>query len=238
MKLVRLEDLQQFTAVNVLSDGGAIGGPVVIPQAAQIILTWQLTNGRSAVNVLYGRYSGTYPGSTTVANAIKSGITTGALWTAMAAHLATGAGLMKVGLRDVNTVSQPLVESSATVVPGTSTGSALPDEVAICITLRTNLTGPGNRGRFYIPGWASTAIGTAGVIAPAAVTAAQNWADGGVRVTINANQFTMVLGQQARQAYTGSTGTQHPARAAATLPINGCFCRDNHWDTIRKRGLK
>jgi len=238
MRIVALDTLQQFAAVNLRLDPGAIGGPVVIPQAAQITIQWTLGNGKVGNNVLYGRYSGTFAGTTAQANALKTAFTTGALWTAVAAHIAPGSGIQAVTIRDVNSAFQPIISSTVSLVPGTSTGTALPDEVAVCVTLRTSLAGPGARGRFYVPGLATTALGAGNVINAAAVTAIQNWADAAVRVGINNNGYTMVLGLQARASYTGSTGTVHPARAATTLPVNGCFVRDNHWDTQRRRGLK
>ena len=55
-RVINLSNLQTFTAINALgTDLGAIAGPVVIPQCAQVVLLWQLTDGKVGHNVLYGR---------------------------------------------------------------------------------------------------------------------------------------------------------------------------------------
>lgn len=236
-RTINLANLQQFTAINVLSDPGYIGGPKVIPFAAQISLYWSLGNGKGAYNVLTGRYSGAYSGSVAKCNAILTALTTGAQWTALAAHIAPTAALASVLMRDLNAPDQPVIQSSSSGAVGTSSGIELPNEVAAVVTLRTAFTGPEHRGRMYIPGWASSALATGNVMAPAAVTALTNWA-GIIAGVLTAQGFTWCVGHPARQAYTGSTGTQHPAREAGTVPIVSVTTRDNHWDTQRRRGLK
>jgi hypothetical protein len=69
------------------------------------------------------------------------------------------------------------------------------------------------------------------------VTSVQNWANG-IPAIFTTNGLTLALGLPARSAYTGTTGTPHPARVAATLPVTSLLVRDNHWDSQRRRGLK
>lgn len=236
-RIVNLENLQQFTAINVLSDPGHIGGPVIVPQCAQIVIRWALTDGKFGNNILYGRYSGGFAGTVAQANAIMSGLSTGAQWTALATFMGTLGGLFGVTIRNVSVANQPVISSTNANVPGTTTGTALPDETAATITLRTAFTGPQNRGRMFIPNWASNAIGAGGVIAPAAVTALQNWANT-IPGVLSGQGYTWVIGQPARAAYVGSTGTSHPARAATSQAVTSQPVRDNHWDSSRRRGLK
>lgn len=235
-RIIRLADLEQFAAVNFRSDPGDPGGPVIIPSTAQIVIYWGLTNGSVGHNVMYQQYSGPFAATVTQANSIKAALVAGATWTALAAHLAVGASIQKVSIRNVAIPNEPLIESNSAATPGTSSGTALPDETAACITLRTAKAGVAFRGRVFIPGWATTALGTGGVIAPAALTALQNWAAGNLSTALNTGGVA-VLGQKARVAYVGSSGTQHPAREPAAIPLTGLVVRDNHWDTIRKRGL-
>src|SRR3954464_8753595 len=105
-RYVALESLQQFAAVNLQFDGGAIGGPKVIPQAAEISLVWSLASGKIAHNVLTGRYNGAFAGSQAQANAIVAGLTTGSAWTNLAAFLATTAVFVGVNIRDLNAPNQ------------------------------------------------------------------------------------------------------------------------------------
>src|SRR5215471_14828187 len=118
-RIVNLDNLQQFTAVNVLSDPGSIGGPVIIPQCAQIRLHWTLESGKTGFNVLYGRYAGAFAGTVAQANAILSGLTTDASWTALAGFMPTATALAAVSIRDVNTGGHPYIQSSGASHPGT-----------------------------------------------------------------------------------------------------------------------
>lgn len=236
-RVLNLANLQQFAAINVLSDPGYVGGPVVIPSCAQISLVWTLESGKFGHNVLYGRYSGTFAGTPAQADAIMTALTSGAQWTALAAFLAPTCNLGAVTIRNVAVANQALISSTLGSRPGTSASPALPNEVAVAITFRTALTGIQNRGRMYIPGWATNAMGAGNIVAAAAVTALQNWA-ALIPTALSGSGYVFVLGQQARAEYTGSTGTLHPARAAGSVPITSQVVRDNHWDSQRRRGLK
>ena len=68
-RLINLANVQQFTAINLTLDPGDTGGPVVVPQCAQIVLNWTLADGRLGHNVLYGRYSGGFAGTAAQATA-------------------------------------------------------------------------------------------------------------------------------------------------------------------------
>jgi hypothetical protein len=236
-RIVNLDNFQQFTAINVLLDQGSLGGPTVIPNAVQIVLDWTLDDGRLAHNVTYGTVAGGFTPTVAVANTLFSALSTGGLWTAFAAFLSTGTAFSGVTLRDVRSANQPLIASTGAAAPGTSASPALPNEVAVVVTLRTALTGAANRGRMFIPGWATNALASGNVVAAAAVTALQAWASsiGGI---YGANSMPMALGHKARAAYTGSTGTVHPARPAGLVTITSLVVRDNHWDSQRRRGLK
>jgi len=239
MPIVRLDTLQQFAAINLRLDQGAVGGPVIVPSCAQIVLYWALTNGQVAHNVLYGRYAGVFAGTPAQATAMLTAMTTGATWAALAAFLAPTTALAGLHIRDVNTEDQAIILNGTPVSgPGTSVGTALPDEVAAVITMTTAKTGPSNRGRTYIPGWASNASGAGGVIAAGAVSALAAWATTNLLGALSSNSYVPVIGQKARAAYTGTTGTAHPARPAGSIAIVSAVVKDNHWDSQRRRGLR
>ena len=237
MPIVRLDSFEPFQAVNLLLDPGAIGGPVVVPQAAQIVINWGQEDAVFAHTVLYGRYAGPFGGTVAQANNIMTALTTGGTWTAFAAFLASTSFISGVTIRDVNTAGNVAISSTNAGVPGTSASPALPNEVAAVVTFRTSRAGPGHRGRMYIPGFATNALGAGNVIAAAAVTAVQNWANV-IPSAFIASGYTHVLGLPARASYTGATGTVHPARAATTEDVTQRLVRDNHWDTQRRRGLR
>lgn len=237
-RVVRLDQLQQFQAINLLVDPGASSGPITIPGACRVMLVWQLSDGKIGRNVIYGRVAPAFAPTAALAESFRAAVVAGALWTTLAGFLAPTVSLLRVELQDVRDANNPLVPSTGAATPGTSVGTALPDEVAAVITLRTGQTGPGFRGRMYIPGWATNALATGNVIAAAAVNALANWAQTNIPNAMIAATMTWVLGLPARVQYTGSTGTVHPARPAQTIDVGIITVRDNHWDSQRRRGLR
>lgn len=237
MPIVRLENFQQFAAINVLSDPGALGGPYIVPSCARIVLNFAIEGGKTGHIVLVGRYAGPFAGSQAQINAIVTGLSTGAQWTALAAFLATATAVSSGSLQNVAVPGAPLIGSSVGGGAGSSASAALPSEVAVVVTKRSGFTGIQNRGRLYFPGWATNALGTGNVVAAAAVTALGNWANT-IGTVLSAQGYTHVIGQPARGGYTGSTGTVHPARAATSVDVTSMTVRDNHWDSQRRRGLK
>lgn len=237
MPYVRLENFQQFTAIDLRSDPGAIGGKKLIPNCTEVILLWTTDTGQVVFNVMHARYVPPFNLTSTTANQLLSGFTTGSGWETMSTFMANTGGLAIVRLRDVNQVDQPLISSSAGGDVGSSASPALPLETAMVVTLRTGKAGRANRGRVYVPGWATNALGAGNTIAAAAVTATATWFTSTVRPTMLSAGLTLCIGHVARQAYTGSTGTAHPARPAGTVDVTDSLVRDNHWDTQRRRGL-
>jgi hypothetical protein len=237
-RVVNIDNFQQFTAINVLSDPGHLGGPLVIPNAIQVLLSWGLLDGHVAHNVLYATVSGAFTATAAVANAIGAALTTGSAWTGIQTFLNPAPAFFgNVTLRDVRSPNQPVIVGVGLNAVGTSPSTSLPDENAICVTFRTALTGNANRGRMYVPNFAANAVGAGGVIAASLVTSLTTWANT-IPTAFTAQGMTFVLAHPARAAYTGVTGTAHPARPAGTVPITSISVRDNHWDTQRRRGLK
>jgi len=237
MPIIRLDQLQQFAAINVLSDPGALGGPVVIPNCVQIVLNWGLAGGKIGHNVLYGRAPGIPAPTAAQAESIRAAITSGAAWTNLASHFAPSTLLSGVSLRSVHAQDQPIVSSTGAAVAGSGTGPAMPDEVALCVTLRTAQTGRSNRGRVYIPGWNVGQVAADNTADSAAMSSAAAWVNT-FRSVFAAAGYVHVIGHPARAAYTGSTGTTHPARTAGSIDVVSAEVRDNHWDSQRRRGLK
>jgi hypothetical protein len=237
MTIIRADNLQEFPAVQLLSDGGAVGGKVKIPNAVQVRFRWQIATAKVAVNVLYGRTGGVPAPTVAQAQAIFAALSTGAQWTALAALLGNTGGFLGVDLRSVHDVDLPIFSSTGALVPGTSATQPLPNEVAIVATFRTAKAGRSGRGRMYVPGWTVDSLATGQLIAAATMTALGNWLNT-IQGALSAQGYTHCLGLKERKAYNGSTGTSHPARAATTEPVTAIVLRDNHWDTQRRRGLK
>lgn len=235
--VIPLDRLQQFAAVNVLVDQGLIQGPKLVDNCAQITLRFSLESGKVGHVVLGGRYIPPFAGTVTQANAIHTALSTGAAWTAVAAFMPTSTIFTGVDIRNIHLPDQAIISSTSTAAPGTSASAALPSEVAAAFTLRTGLTGPRYRGRAYIPGFATNALGAGNLVAAAAVTALNNW-QGTFAAALSAQGYTWCLALPARNAYTSiKTGRVFPARPKETPSITAAPM-NNHWDSQRRRGLK
>jgi hypothetical protein len=172
-----------------------------------------------------------------MAQALFAALTSGAGWTAYVSTLALDTAFASVTLRSVHSANQAMVASTGSAVPGSGAGQALPNEVAIGVTLRTALTGIANRGRIFLPGHVSAVLSAGNVINAGTVTGTNTWV-AGFPAIFSGQGMTLVLGQRDRAAYIGSTGTSHPARLATSQPVTQLIVRDNHWDSQRRRGLK
>lgn len=210
---------------------------MVIPNGIRILVNYSLESGRVGHVIWGASVSAGFTPTTAIATAIFTALTTGAQFTALNAFFSTTNLITGVQLLDIRTPNQPLVSSTGGAVAGASASPSMPNEVSVVVTLRTGRTGPSGRGRSYIPGWATNALGAGNVVAAAAVTALGNWAATWSGI-LSAQGLTFSLALPARAAYTGVTGTQHPARSANMLAITSTQVRDNHWDTQRRRGLK
>jgi hypothetical protein len=236
-RLVNLANFTQFAAINLTADPGYDPSNRVIPNCAEIRLNWVQENGRPVHNVLHGSYSGTFNGSQAQANSILAALTSGANWTAMQTFLGLQTALTTVSIRNLGVAHSPYIDSLSGGASGTTTGTSLPNEVAAVITLRTASNGPQFRGRIYVPGFASNALGAGNTIAATAVTAIGNWGSI-IAGALQAQGYIFGIAHFSRLAYTGVGGAQHPARPAGLVPITSVVVRDNHWDTQRRRGLK
>lgn len=238
MRLVALSDLQQFAAINLTSDPGHIPGPILIPNVWQVRILWGMADGKGAFNVLHVAVA---PGSTptaAIANGIKSAWQSLMTSSGLLPFLGNSSSMFNVDLRDLSPPgNNPLVSGTAGALTGTSASPSLPNEAAVVLTLRTAKAGPQNRGRIYLPNLATNAVDPTNVIIAGAVTALNSFA-AGVISAVQTGGNTMVIAQPARAAYTGKTGTQHPARGAGSQQVTACILRDNHFDTVRRRGLK
>jgi hypothetical protein len=236
-RLVNIANFPQFTAINLTKDPGYDPAVRTIPQCVEVALYWTLEDGKVGHNILHARYAGSFPGTVAMANALLTGLTTGTAWTNMAGFLSTTTFLGNLTLRDLNTPNNPLIGSSVGGATGTSASAALPNETAIVITLRTGKVGRAFRGRIYVPGFATNALGTGNVIAAATLTDINAWANT-IPTVFTSQGLTFAIGQHSRLAYTSPIGTPHPKRDPTTVDITSQSVKDNHWDTIRRRGLK
>lgn len=100
-----------------------------------------------------------------------NGIGTG---TGLAPFMTAGVILNEVttGLVDVATGRQSQLAEATVNLPGTAADPAMPADVAIVVSLRTNLANRSGRGRFYLPQPAAATLTADGRFAPSQQAAA------------------------------------------------------------------
>jgi len=81
---------------------------------------------------------------------------------------------VRTGLITQETGQQQQVDEDTVNLPGVATGNSLPNDVALVVSLRTNLANRRGRGRFYLPSLVATTLTAAGRLDP---TAQQNIVD-------------------------------------------------------------
>lgn len=220
-----------------MPDPGRIPGPIVIPSCVEVMLRWSLPNSKTIAQHFHGSVAGGFSATSVIAEALFAGLKASAAWTAFKPFINSGVNFEGVDLRDLRTAELPLVSSTGGAAAGTGAGTALPPGDALVVTLRTALAGRANRGRVYLAGFDSTALAAGGVAAALCVSTAHDFVEE-VKVQMTAQSLTMAIGQPARQAYTGTTGTAHAPRAATTQTVTDAVVRNNIFDHQRRRAGK
>jgi len=223
-------------------DPGHIPGPVFIPGVAAIRLIWLLPNGKSASNILHGHYTSSPPNTQTAVNTLYTAVTTAFTASGLAAAVVGTAELTGVGVRDLAESSPGVglgeIVSSLSAVTGSATGDALPANVSFVVSLKTGLSRQANRGRVYLPGFAESANQPGGVASDAAKNAAVDFIGRINSTALPASGMSLVIAHPARAGYTGSTGTNHPARSAGFVTVTSILALNNVWDSTRLRSLR
>lgn len=217
------------------TDPGHIKGPVVINGVAAVRLLWTLPNAKTGSNVLHFTFSTGAVFSAVLANQLFSTISGFLNTSGLVGQLHTGTSLINVGLRDLSAANNPEFLSNVAAVPGTGTGSALPPQTSLVVTLRTAKAGQAFRGRVYLPGFATIADAGNGTATTAASTAAGAFIGDLLTFSSGGDTWNLVIALPARNGYTGSTGTVHPPRVAGFQQVTAAVVENLVWDTQRRR---
>lgn len=201
---------------------------LVVPNACQVRLIWQLATIQ-AVNVLGAQVVGATTINQALANSLGAAIKARLTSSGQVAHLAGGAQLANVGVRDIRSANNAEFLDVGAGVVGTAAGDVLPYQIALCVTLRTARAGAAYRGRVFLPFYGEVDNTPAGAILAAAQTAAAAFINGiGTDMTTNGLTFSVV----SRPTY-DENGTQ--TRAGFATPVTTALVRDARWDTQRRR---
>ena len=217
-------------------DAGRIPGAAAVTNVLEIRCNFLLPNLKQA-NIFFHGYNATMPAvNAALAQTLFASLSS--TWsTNLATYMAAGTNpttFFAVFVRDMTNPGYPVFQSTGAGVVGTSASPAMPENVALVLTKNLNVRGRGAKGRAYLAGWATNADGGGGTAIGAAVTAVTAFGTG-VFNAIQAAGFTPAQAKPARAHYLGVTGTEHLARAQNYATVSNYVCRDNIFDSQRRR---
>lgn len=158
-----------------------------------------------------------------------------ALWSAnLAAFASPETGFNLAALKDLRTVGLPFVVSTNPIAVGTApAGEALPRQVAAVLTIRTARAGKSYRGRMYWGGFAENANDSTQHMTAAAKTAIDAFCTGFINA-VNINGWQLGVAHRPT-TFDPDTGLPTAPGLGFTTPATQVLCRDNVWDTQRRR---
>ena len=207
-----------------------------VPSVIEIRQVISIADGKPASNVFHGFYSGAAPNVATIASALFTSLSN-AWVTNLGPYMDSGSVFERVECRDMTDHTLPIFIGTGTPVAGADATGTMPAEMAIVLTENIAGRGKGMKGRAYLGGWGLFADAGGGVIKAATVTALNNYGTA-VAGAITAQALVPCVAQVARVQYQGLTGTIHQSRPAGHVNVSTYTCRDNHWDSQRRRGLR
>lgn len=214
-------------------------GPVTIANGIQVSINWG-QGTRTYRNILHGTTSAARPLPTSLAEALFTAFKSALTSSAWGSQIHTDMSMTGVTIKDLNSASQPNVFSTSAAQSGTGAGIALPNQVAIVVTLATALSGRAFRGRLYLGGLDSGTVLNSDQHTAASGTDAANFVNA-VLAAMSTNGITPgVFGRALQAGETkpppgSTTGNPLPARGAQMTPITQARITSQRFDTQRRR---
>jgi hypothetical protein len=219
----------------MVSSPGYIPGPLVIPGVVEVILPWQLPNGKVAHNVLHVDNPTSLNIDVPLCDTVFAAIAADARTTTYLGDISTVVQLNGVEMRDLNTALSPLFVSTAAAIPGTQAAHPIPETAALVVTLKTAVAGRSGRGRAYLTGIAVSGVDASGH-ADAGTTADAEAFMQGVSDALFASSLFLCVAHRAHAAYTSpNTGNLIPASGASSAGVVSIKVEDNVFDSQRRR---
>jgi hypothetical protein len=203
---------------------------LVFPNCVELRVHWTM-NGVDAYNVMHGVVASGFVANQTVTDTLDAALKTRVTSMGLQPLLATTTSMVSVNLRDLRTPNAAEFVGTTAALVGTGAGNPLPNEVALCVTLRTALAGRSYRGRVYLGGFIVGENSATGQIVTALNTAAANTVFGWA-AAMSTSAITMAILSRPRPA--GPLGVP-PAYAGALTPVISAVARDTLWDSQRRR---
>jgi hypothetical protein len=208
-------------------------GPIVIPNCLQVRLIWTQAN-RTLHNIVHGNWTTVGPIDPALVETLFTGFKTQFTSSGWAGMVNTGTSFAGVGLRDLRNANQIEYLSSSAPIFGSDASGDLVASNATVVTLKTNQSGRGFRGRVYLGGLGQIVRNDAFSFTGAAGTAAINFVTG-LNTVMTSNGLPLCIGQRALLAGTDSHGNPLPARAANTVQVTSVVVVDHRFDSQRRR---
>jgi hypothetical protein len=216
------------------SSPGYHPGFVAIPDTVQLRLIWTLPNVRFGTNVLHGGIGTGDNPSPAKCDAFVNSLAASAGWAAYNPFLAGPTNLTAVDMRDLRGEGGQLVQSTVAPLSGTGTGAALPEEVALCLSIHSAIGGKHGRGRVYLPGLSTDGLDADGHVTSDLVTATLSLADG-IKAAFIAAGLSWVVASRGHDSYTSPfTGLTVAADGPHSFLITN-YKVDNVFDSQRRR---
>lgn len=206
---------------------------LVIPNAALLTLNWS-GETRTWKNVIGCVGTGGLPTiDQALANALFTGISTAAGFTAMLAHFASTVIFESISIRDIHAPNLPEFTSQGTPVSGGGTLDALPLSVAAVVTIRTAKAGKSFRGRTYFSGWDEASNDAQGRSVGFVNTSAES-AMTSINSILAGHSMTVAVLSRPQDAKT-IPARSIPARTGQATPVSAFITRNNKWESQRRR---
>jgi hypothetical protein len=217
----------------------------VIANTVQVRLLWVLS-GQGAMNVLHAIKVGSVTVNQALADTLGVAIKS-AFVSNLGTQMNTSVGLVRVGVRDLSTANQAEFLDSNATSAGTGLGDSLPQQTAVCVTLRTALSGKSFRGRVYLGGFSEAENDPGGNSLQAVSTASVAFMTA-VSNALIASSMNLAVASRPAEAYTITKFTQHSdgttstdtigrgaARAGQSNRVTSLSVRDLRWESQRRR---
>jgi hypothetical protein len=198
-------------------------------------MLFTLANQKTAHCSFYGKNSGSFIASSAAASAMFTQIATH-LTNRFANTMNGQAKFAAVTVRDMSNKTNAEFRSTQTAITPGVGATGLPQDMAIVLTAEVVERGRGAKGRLYLPGWATSALGPNGTIQDTVVAAVTAFG-GDLLLELNAVALGAAVPKYHRQEYTGLTGALHAERTAHMADVLAYTCQNNEWDTQRRRGF-
>lgn len=207
-----------------------IPGPLILGNAGELKLVWDF-GGRQRLNVLH--FTGTSSRPVNQANTDAANNAIRALFgsSGLGVLTAPSYGLKGVTARDIANATNPeFTGSPSTIIPGDGSTDALPPQIALVASLKTDKRGRNYRGRVYIPGAEELASDANGQVTASYSTAVQAFVDG-IRTYLAGVNWPMAV---VSRAYPADDAAGLPAKPADFANVVSVAV-DNIFDTQRRR---